>query len=208
MPPETRRRNARTGLVILAIIVAMVGLSFASVPFYRLFCRATGYGGTTQTAKDAPQAAKIINRIVTVKFNSAVAPNVPWRFAPQQRQVDVKLGARTLISYNAENLSDETITGSAVYNVTPEKVGKYFKKIQCFCFTQQVLKPRQRAVLPVLFFVDPAFNDDPEMEGVSTITLSYTFFRSDFGTDSGKQGLDKPGKDSYNASSAAVAVRP
>jgi cytochrome c oxidase assembly protein subunit 11 len=187
---QQRQKNIRTGLTVLAVVAVMLGLSFAAVPFYKVFCRVTGYGGTTQVAVTAPAVDQIINRIVTVKFNSEVARGMPWRFAPQQREIAVKLGSKVLVAYNAENLSDRAITGMAVYNVTPEKAGRYFKKIQCFCFNQQTLKPHEKVNMPVLFFVDPALDKDPELNDLTTITLSYTFFNAD---------LDKPEEDSYNS---------
>ena len=170
----TGRYNRHTGFIVFAVVAFMVGLSFAAVPFYRIFCQRTGYGGTTQRAAAAP--GKILGRVVTVEFDGNVARGMNWRFAPQQRQVDVRLGQKMLVAFNAENLSDQTVTGTATYNVTPEKVGRYFKKIQCFCFSQQTLKPHERVQMPVLFFVDPALNADPQMDTVNTITLSYTFF--------------------------------
>lgn len=196
-PTETDRKNRRTVVGILLIVGVMVGLSFASVPLYRIFCGATGFNGTTGLAKAAPGKGKIVDRIITVKFEGNVARDMPWRFSPQERQIDVKLGQKVQISYNAENMGDKTITGTAVHNVTPLKAGFYFRKIQCFCFTDQTLKPHQKAVLPVIFFIDPALDKDRAMDDVTTITLSYTFFNKD------SSDLDKSMEDFYNASSGS-----
>jgi cytochrome c oxidase assembly protein subunit 11 len=197
----TKRRNIRTGFVILSVVLGMAALSYAAVPFYRIFCQVTGFGGTTQVAQAAPAKDKILDRIITVKFVANTARNMPWRFAPQQREIDVKLGQKVKISFNAENLSDRTITGTAVHNVTPLKAGVYFEKIECFCFTEQVLKPHEKAILPVVFFIDPALNKDPALDDVTTITLSYTFF------DAAGSLLDKSAEDSYNAPAATKTAK-
>lgn len=174
---EISRKNARLGLTILGIVVGMVALAYASVPLYDLFCRVTGFGGTTQIAKNLPDI--ILDRTVTIKFNANTDKNLPWRFKPEQREIDVKLGQRGITAYSAQNRLDTPTTGTAIYNVTPLKVGKYFQKIQCFCFDEQTLQASQKVSMPVLFFVDPAFNDDPNMNDVNTITLSYTFFKAE-----------------------------
>jgi cytochrome c oxidase assembly protein subunit 11 len=174
---ELVRKNLRTGLSVLAVVLGMVALSFASVPLYDLFCRMTGFGGTTQTASALPD--KILDRAVTIKFNAATGRGMPWSFHPEMREVRVRLGERGITSYYAKNLMDKPTTGVAIYNVTPLKAGKYFHKIQCFCFNDQTLAAQQETSMPVLFFVDPAMNDDPNMDDVSTITLSYTFFQSE-----------------------------
>lgn len=166
-------RNGRTALLMAGIVAAMLGLAFASVPLYRLFCEATGLGGTTRRAESAPGA--IAGRIA-VRFDANVHPGLPWKFEPVKRVVEVAPGARTQIFYRAENLSDRTVTGQAVFNVSPDQAGKYFNKIACFCFTEQTLKPHQKVDMPVVFFVDPAMVDDPDAETVSEITLSYTFY--------------------------------
>lgn len=171
-----RRRNGTVAVVLVGVAAGMVGLSFAAVPLYRLFCQVTGFGGTTQVAT-AP-SAPVADRFVTVRFNTDVAPDLPWRFVPLQREVRVRLGETVLVRFAAENLSDRPITGNAVFNVTPFKVGLYFSKIQCFCFDEQTLGPGERAEMPVTFFVDPEMIDDPNVQEVKTITLSYTFFRA------------------------------
>lgn len=150
--------------------------AYASVPLYRIFCQVTGFGGTTQRA--ARDSATIVDRMMRVDFNADTDPNLPWKFAPLQHFVDVKLGANTLIAYSAENVSNEPIRGVATYNVTPHEVGRYFVKIQCFCFEEQVLAPHQKVNMPVSFYIDPAILDDPEARDITRVTLSYTFFES------------------------------
>jgi cytochrome c oxidase assembly protein subunit 11 len=171
------KSNRRILIVMLSVVAFMVALTFASVPLYSRFCRVTGYGGTVNRAEHA--SAKVLDRTMTVEFDSAVNPMLPWRFKPDVHSVEVKIGETTLISYHAQNLGALPITGTATYNVQPDKVGKYFTKIQCFCFTQQHLDPGQSAELPVAFYIDPKIADDPNMDDVHTVTLSYTFFKSD-----------------------------
>lgn len=171
------RKNARTGLIVLAVVIGMVGLAFASVPLYDMFCRVTGFSGTTQVAQSLPDT--ILDRTVTVKFNADIGRNFPWSFKPDMREIEVRLGERGITSYTAINKADEAVAGTAIYGVTPLKAGKYFHKIQCFCFDKQTLNAREKANMPVLFFVDPKMNDDPNMDDVSVITLSYTFYKSD-----------------------------
>jgi cytochrome c oxidase assembly protein subunit 11 len=167
------QRNARTALLMALVAAAMVGLAFASVPLYRLFCEVTGFAGTTQRADRAPGA---IAGQVGVRFDANVHPGLPWRFEPVQRTVQIAPGARTQIFYRATNLVARTTTGQAVFNVTPDKAGRYFKKIECFCFTEQALRPGQTADMPVVFFVDPAIRNDPDTRDIDEITLSYTFY--------------------------------
>jgi cytochrome c oxidase assembly protein subunit 11 len=167
------RKNGRTALIMAAIVAAMVGLAFASSPLYRIFCQATGFNGTTQRADKAPGA---IAGQVGVRFDANTQPGLPWRFEPEQTTVRIRPGAQTKIFYRAQNLSARTWTGQAVYNVSPDQVGKYFKKIQCFCFTEQTLKAGESVDMPVVFFVDPKIKDDPETRDIDEITLSYTFY--------------------------------
>ena len=167
-------RNAvlATGLVVT--IAGMVGLSFAAVPLYRLFCAATGYGGTPQIGPGAAPGA--VAETITVRFNADTNGGLPWRFAPVVAKVTLPLGEEQLAYYEARNLADHPVTGMAVYNVTPEKVGKYFHKTACFCFNQQTLAAGQDMPFPLSFWVDPALATDPNTADVRTITLSYTFF--------------------------------
>ena len=172
------RKNQRTGLIVL-VVVGMVGLSFAAVPMYRLFCRVTGFGGPTQIAAPAPAPGAVTDRIVTVQFNADISPALPWVFAPDQRSVRLKVGEEGLAAYHARNETQTAVTGTAVYNVSPPKAGKYFHKTQCFCFAEQTLTPGQDITMPVVFYVDPEFASDPDMEDVSVITLSYTFYKAE-----------------------------
>ena len=163
-----------TALALAGLVIGMVGLSYAAVPLYDLFCRATGYGGTTNVATETP--SQISDREMKVRFNADVNRDLPWRFRPVQNSVTVRVGQPVLIFYRVENTSDQPIVGTATYNVTPLTVGEYFSKMDCFCFTEQVLQPGESVELPVSFFVDPSILDDPQMDKINTLTLSYTFF--------------------------------
>jgi cytochrome c oxidase assembly protein subunit 11 len=169
-------RNRVVVGALAGIVLGMVGLSFAAVPLYKVFCRATGFGGTTQRA--AEMAKTTIDRTIEIRFNTAVDRGLPWDFKPNQRSVTLKIGETGMATFHAHNASGEPVVGTAVYNVTPEKAGLYFDKIQCFCFTQQVLRPGETADLPVAFFVDPAIIKDHNLDDVSVITLSYTFYKA------------------------------
>jgi cytochrome c oxidase assembly protein subunit 11 len=169
-----RTSKALTVVVLASVVIGMLGLTAAAVPLYRLFCQATGYGGTTQRAEAAPEQG--LERTITVRFNADVDPDLPWSFAPEQRQVEVRIGEQSLAFYRARNRSDHAVVGQATYNVTPFKAGPYFSKIACFCFEEQVLQPGQEVDMPVSFYVDPAILDDRNTRDVHTITLSYTFF--------------------------------
>ncbi len=169
------RGNGAILLVLLGVIAGMGGLAFASVPLYRMFCAATGYGGTPQLGGVPPGAD---GKTITVRFNADTNPGLPWKFAPTVREVTVALGEDRLATYHARNLSQTTVTGVALYNVTPEKAGKYFHKTACFCFNEQSLTAGQEMDFPVTFWVDPAIATDPNTADVTTITLSYTFFRA------------------------------
>ena len=173
------KSNSKTALIMFAIVAAMVGLAFASSPLYRVFCEATGFGGTTQRADKAPGA---VAGQIGVRFDANVQPGLPWRFEPVENRVRISPGAQTRIFYRAQNLSARAWTGQAVYNVSPEQVGKYFKKIQCFCFSEQTLKAGEIVDMPVVFFVDPAIKKDPDTKNVDEITLSYTFYPVETGT--------------------------
>ncbi|MBA4355024.1 MAG: cytochrome c oxidase assembly protein [Novosphingobium sp.] len=170
------RKNRRVGLLAAGGAVAMLGLGYASVPLYRLFCQVTGYGGTTQRA-DALTASgvKVAGKVVTVRFDANVAKGLPWEFKPEQIKQDLRIGERKIATYRARNLSGRTITGTAMFNVSPEQAGKYFNKIQCFCFTEQKLLAGQDVRMPVIYYVDPAILDDPAAKNIEEITLSYTF---------------------------------
>lgn len=167
------QKNTRTAMWMALIVAAMVALAFASPVLYRTFCSLTGFGGTPLRAERAPGA---IAGQVGVRFDANVHPGLPWRFEPEQTTVTVAPGAQTKIFYRAQNLSARTITGQAAYNVSPDQVGKYFKKIQCFCFSEQTLKPGEKVDMPVVFFVDPKIKQDPDTRAIDQITLSYTFY--------------------------------
>ncbi|HSR00035.1 MAG TPA: cytochrome c oxidase assembly protein [Sphingomicrobium sp.] len=166
-------KNGKTLSILLLIIASMIVLVALTPKLYRVFCEATGFDGTTQRADRAPGA---VAGQVKVQFDANVHPGLPWRFEPEQVAVNVAPGAQTKIFYFAQNLSARAITGQAVYNVSPDTVGKYFKKIQCFCFSEQTLQPGQKVDMPVTFFVDPAIKNDPDTKDVHEITLSYTFY--------------------------------
>lgn len=172
-------KNTKILVSVLGIVVFMVGLAFASVPLYDAFCRVTGFGGTTQVSDYAPPADQILERQIIVKFNSDTNRNLNWSFKPEKRELKVNVGQQGLISFKAKNLDSVPIAGTAVYNVTPLKAGKYFYKTQCFCFDRQLLTPKQVMDMPVVFFIDPAIADDRNMDDVETITLSYSFFKAD-----------------------------
>ena len=167
------RRNNKTARILAVIGAFMLALAFAAVPLYRMFCEATGFAGTPERATRAPGA---VPGQVKVQFDANVQPTLPWRFEPEQVAVNVAPGAKTKIFYRAQNLSARAITAQAVYNVSPDTVGKYFKKIQCFCFSEQTLQPGQKVDMPVVFFVDPGIKKDPDTKDVHEITLSYTFY--------------------------------
>lgn len=168
------RRNRLLVLSLAGLVAGMLGLSFAAVPLYRIFCQVTGYAGTTQRAEAAPDEA--LDRTIRVRFDSNVAKGMPWLFHPVQNEVEVKIGESTLAFYEAKNLSDRPVRGTATFNVTPAAAGYYFNKIECFCFTEQVLKPGERVDMPVNFFIDPEIVNDPDARAITEITLSYTFF--------------------------------
>lgn len=170
------RRNTRVALLAAAGVVAMVGLAYASVPLYKLFCQVTGFGGTTQVATNTYDLP-ILDRKMTVRFNSVTSPELPWRFEPLQKDVTFKIGEELLVFYRATNTGSEPVVGTATFNVTPFKAGPYFNKIECFCFTEQRLEPGQSIDMPVTFFVDPAIADNANLDEVQEITLSYTFFK-------------------------------
>jgi cytochrome c oxidase assembly protein subunit 11 len=170
------RRNAIVASGVAAVIVGMVGMSFAAIPLYRLFCAATGYGGTPSIGLAAAPGSS--GQSIRVRFNADTNPGLPWSFAPDQREVSLNLGDEQVAFYHATNQSPRSVTGMALYNVTPEKVGKYFHKTACFCFNQQTLSANQSMEFPVSFWVDPAIRTDPNTADVKVITLSYTFFRS------------------------------
>lgn len=163
-----------TIVILIGITLGMLGMSFASVPLYRMFCQKTGFGGTIQKADKFPE--RVVDRYITVRFNADTNPYLPWNFKPLQKQVRVKLGEVGLAFYHAKNESSNSTVGMATYNVTPNKAGIYFNKVECFCFLEQVMEGGQDTDFPVQFFIDPDMALDPNCDDIETITLSYTFF--------------------------------
>jgi len=174
---DANRKNLRVAAVALSVSAAMLGLAYASVPLYRVFCQVTGFGGTTQRAAAAP--AKASDRTIAVRFDANTSSSLDWSFHAVKSVMTVKIGEQNMAHYQATNLSDQVLTGSAVFNVSPPAAGLYFSKIQCFCFTEQTLKPGESADMPVVFFVDPDMLDDADAKGIKEITLSYTFYPVD-----------------------------
>lgn len=171
----------RTAMLSVLAALGMLALGFATVPLYRLFCQVTGYGGTTQRASGTEAAALADTgvgqtRMLSIRFDSNVGNGIPWDFYPERRTLSVGVGGKSMAIFIARNRSDKPVTGRAVFNVTPEQAGRYFTKIECFCFTEQTLRPGQEVRMPVLFYVDEKFKDDPDVKDVEEITLSYTFY--------------------------------
>jgi cytochrome c oxidase assembly protein subunit 11 len=168
-------RDAAVASICGFVVVLMVGASYAAVPFYDWFCRATGFNGTTQVATSAPSGAPLARKIA-VRFDANVGPGLPWKFEPEQTEIEVRIGEVFTVFYNVTNQSARETTGQAAYNVAPLTVGAYFQKINCFCFTDQTMGPGEKRQMPVVFYVDPALAADSENDGLNTITLSYTFY--------------------------------
>ena len=173
-PAPPLRRDILVAFCCGGLVAVMIGLSFAAVPLYSWFCRTTGYGGTTQVATAPPQ--RVSDRTITVRFDSNVAAGLPWRFEPERRTIDVKLGQVVTVYYSVTNQAARMTAGQAGYNVSPPTTGAYFEKINCFCFTQQTMKPGERRDMAVVFYVDPKLAEDSEQDKVDLITLSYTFY--------------------------------
>jgi cytochrome c oxidase assembly protein subunit 11 len=176
--PDLRRglgRDATVAAICGLVVVLMVGASYAAVPFYNWFCRATGFNGTTQVATAGPAAAPLARKIA-VRFDSNVAGGLPWKFEPEKTEIEIRIGEVVTVYYTVTNQSARTTTGQAAYNVAPLTVGRYFQKINCFCFTEQTMAPGESRQMPVVFYVDPSVADDNDNDGLNTITLSYTFY--------------------------------
>jgi cytochrome c oxidase assembly protein subunit 11 len=169
--------NLRVALMAGGIAVSMLGLAYASVPLYRLFCQVTGFGGTTQRAEAAPE--QVTGKTISVRFDANTSPALGWKFHAVQTAMKVKVGEQNMAYYRAVNVLDKPLTGTAVFNVTPVNAGIYFNKIQCFCFTEQTLQPGESVDMPVVFFVDPDMLNDPDAVNIKEITLSYTFYPVD-----------------------------
>ena len=172
-------RNLRTGLLAGIAAMSMAGVAFAAVPLYQMFCQVTGFAGTTMRAEEKDIPGAVQGKFVSVRFDANTAPALPWRFKPEHAVDRVAVGARDLTFFTAKNVSNVPLTGTATFNVTPAQAGQYFSKIQCFCFTEQTLKPGEEMRMPVVFYVDPKIMDDPNAKDISEITLSYTFFPVD-----------------------------
>nr|WP_277667183.1 cytochrome c oxidase assembly protein [Novosphingobium lindaniclasticum] len=176
----SRRSNRRVAFIALSMALLMLGLGYASVPLYRIFCQVTGYGGTTQRADEAKAAGiQVTDKTMSIRFDANVERDMPWQFKPLQRTDTVTIGERDMALFWAKNDSDKVITGTASFNVEPEQAARYFNKIQCFCFTEQTLQPGEAVKMPVIYYVDPAILDDPDNKDVEQITLSYTFHVTD-----------------------------
>ncbi|MEM9422352.1 MAG: cytochrome c oxidase assembly protein [Pseudomonadota bacterium] len=170
-------RNGRTAGIVVLVVAGMVGLSFAAVPLYQAFCRVTGWGGTTQRTVELSDI--ILDRKVTVRFDASTAQGMPWSFRPLQVSQTIKVGETGLAFYEATNVTDEPIVGTASFNVQPAKTGVYFMKVDCFCFQEQLLKPGESMKMPVTYYVDPEIADNKRLDEVREITLSYTFYRNE-----------------------------
>jgi cytochrome c oxidase assembly protein subunit 11 len=189
------RRNRKVALIAAIGALAMLGLGFASVPLYRLFCQTTGFGGTTMRASAAQAAAvKATARPITIRFDGNVAKGLPWQFRPEQVTQDGHIGERKMAFFTAKNTANRPIIGRAIFNVAPETTGAYFHKIQCFCFNEQRLEPGEQVRMPVIYYVDPKILNDPAAKDVTEITLSYTFMEAaDSGGASAPAAVEKQG---------------
>ena len=176
-PKANKTRHNLLALSLVGLVAGMVGLSFASVPLYRMFCQVTGYGGLPQRADKAP--GEVLDRTIRIRFDGNVDHGLPWTFAPVQQTIDVKIGETALAFFKATNETSAPVSGTAIFNVAPELAGRYFTKIECFCFKQQTLAAGQSVEMLVTFFVDPKIVEDEDTKNMSEITLSYTFYRSD-----------------------------
>uniref|UniRef100_UPI0022A73358 cytochrome c oxidase assembly protein n=1 Tax=Sandarakinorhabdus rubra TaxID=2672568 RepID=UPI0022A73358 len=184
----TARANRRVGLAATLLAVGMIGLAYAAVPLYRMFCQVTGFGGTTQVAAAAPVPTAVPGQMIKIRFDANVAPGLGWRFRPKATEVSIPIGEKRLAFYTSSNTAAVPVTGRAVFNVSPDVAGRYFIKIDCFCFTEQTLAAGETVDMPVSYYIDPAILDDPIARKVDEITLSYTFYP-----------VDKPTPDTVSA---------
>lgn len=201
--------NRRVGLMAGLMALGMIGVAYAAVPLYRLFCQVTGFGGTTQVAVAAPTAAQqaaVAGRSIKIRFDSNIAPGLEWRFKPKANEVSIPIGEKRLAFYTATNTGNAPITGRAVYNVSPDVAGRYFIKIDCFCFTEQTLKAGETVDMPVSYYIDPAIMDDPVARKIDEITLSYTFYPVDK-PESVAAALDKPTRVRLSAATNRTSLK-
>ncbi|PHS21932.1 MAG: cytochrome c oxidase assembly protein [Robiginitomaculum sp.] len=185
--PDNAARNKRFLVGFSVLALSMVGAGYASVPLYNIFCKVTGYGGTTQTSDVG--ADEVLERMVTIRFDATVARGLDWEFRPEQLEQKIHIGENSLARYRAINHSDRPITGMASYNITPQKAGAYFVKLECFCFTEQTLQPGESVDMPVIYYVAPEIAEDKRLDDVKTITLSYTFFEKESAKPKKSAGL-------------------
>ena len=174
-------RNTRTGLLAALLVVGMTGLAYASVPLYRMFCQVTGFGGTTMKREGAEAPGAVVGKLIKVRFDANTSSALPWAFKPERNVERVAIGAREMAFFTAKNLSDRPVAGTATFNVTPTQAGQYFTKVQCFCFTEQMLRPGEEMRMPVVYYIDPKILDDADARKIDEITLSYTFYPVDSG---------------------------
>ena len=193
--PSARKGNARLALLCVVFVAAMLGMAYAAVPLYRIFCQVTGYGGTTQQASVAPRQA--IDRTFKIRFDSNIGAGLPWKFRPVENALSVRAGEVESAFYLITNLSDRETRAIATFNVTPLSAGAYFNKIDCFCFSEQILAPGESREVEVTFFVDPEIAADPNLDTISTITLSYTFFSDDEPPGAAKSAVREPRKATF-----------
>jgi cytochrome c oxidase assembly protein subunit 11 len=194
---DLAQKNRRTGLLVLGIVIGMVALTASSVKLYELYCRMTGFGGQAFQAESKSDV--VLNREVKVRFNTDVSSNLPWDFKADQEPIVVKLGQEAAVSYSASNQGDKAAAGTAIYNVDPPAAGKYFHKTQCFCFDYQLIAPHETAHFPVVFYVDPELDKDPQLKDLKSITLSYSFFKAD------SPELEKALEDFYNQGNSGTS---
>jgi cytochrome c oxidase assembly protein subunit 11 len=194
---DLAQKNRRTGLLVLGIVLGMLALTASSVKLYELYCRMTGFGGKAVQATTVSDV--ILNREIKVRFNTDVSSNLPWEFKADQGPLKVKLGQEAAVSYRAVNQGDQAAAGTAIYNVDPPAAGKYFHKTQCFCFDYQLIAPHETAHFPVVFYVDPALDSDPQLKDLKTITLSYRFFKAE------SSELEKALEDFYNQGNSGTS---
>lgn len=180
LSPDVARRNRKAAILALCFAGGMLGMGYAAVPLYRIFCEATGFGGTTMKVSEADASAvAVTDKQIVVRFDSNVSSALPWRFKPVNPTEKITIGARDMAEFTAENLSSRPVSGTATFNVTPVQAGRYFAKVQCFCFTEQTLQPGEKVRMPVIYYVDPAILTDPDTKDIEEITLSYTFYPLD-----------------------------